>query len=137
MRGMAARRTTRSPQSQPGTSQPSADWAAREQLSPPVEMLADKLLREAGSAERAKHAVDEAAISAEESEPRECLARQLGFVTFRELAGVSTSLVIPGSERWWVVRQGGRWRAWSGAGLLLERDFASVEEARCHITAGG
>jgi hypothetical protein len=134
---MSRREKTRSPQSRSTGPEQSAQWAGREQLSVPVELQAEKLLREAGSPERAKHAVDEAAKSvAPEAEAREQVARQLGFSSHRELAAASTSLVIPGRDRWWVVPVGERWKAWNGAGVLLAGEYASIEEARRQITTG-
>ena len=139
---MSRRETTRSPQprhtqSQSTAPEQSAEWSEREQLSAPIEMQAQKLLREAGSPERAKHAVDQAAnLAAPESEARERLARQLSFSSHRELAAVSTPLVIPGRDRWWVVQRGQHWKAWNAAGVLLEQDFPSIEEARRHIASG-
>jgi hypothetical protein len=97
-------------------------------------MQAEKLLREAGSPERAKHAVDEAAKAQQNPEhERGLVAQQLGFPAYRDLAAASTPLVIPGSERWWVTPQGNRWKAWSASGVVLDQDFGSIEEARRFI----
>jgi hypothetical protein len=102
-------------------------------------MQAGKLLREAGSPERAKHAVDEAAkvnqLAPDQVTPdqRGVIAKELGFAAYRELAAASTPLVIPGRERWWVTPQGQHWKAWNASGVLLNHDFGSVEEARRYI----
>jgi hypothetical protein len=132
---MPRRETTRSSQILSAGPQASADWSAREQLSPPVEMQAEKLLREAGSPERAKHAIDEAAKANQPAgDQRWLVAQRLGFVAYRELAAASTPLVIPGSQRWWVTPQGQHWKAWNASGVLLDQEFDSVEDARRYIT---
>jgi len=116
-----------------------AEWSEHEHSSPPVEMQAAKLLREAGSPDLAKHAVDAAAKTvANEGNARDQLARRLGFDSYPELTAASTSLVIPGDDRWWVTPQeSGTWTAWNSEGVVVGRNFGSLEDARRHVVAGG
>jgi hypothetical protein len=114
--------------------QQSVDWSRREQSSAPVEMHAERLVREAGSAERAKDAVEAAAKGlTQETDNRQQLAQQLGFATYPELAAASTALVIPGDHRWWVTQWGDGWKAWNAEGTVLSEVFPSLEDARRQI----
>lgn len=128
-----ANSSTRTPAGQ-DVPQQSVDWSRCEQSSAPVEMQAERLVREAGSAERAKDAVETAAKGFEqESGNRQRLAQQLGFATYPELAAASTALVIPGDHRWWVTQWGDGWKAWNSEGTVLSEVFSSLEDARRHI----
>lgn len=120
----------------------SADWQQHEHVSVPTQAQAQKLLDEAGSPEIAKHAVDEAAKERSEGPTREEerkkeIVRESGFASWEMVKALSTILVASDGLTWWITphRQTG-WMLWNQHDAQAPKLFASLEEARRHISHG-
>lgn len=104
--------------------------------SPPVpggvELQAQRLIHNAGSAEDAKKAID--AASAKESVGdfrQDTFAMRFGFASRRDLLAASTPLFDSQSSNWWATElKNGRWIVWGEDDLSATDTFASLEEAR-------
>ena len=95
-------------------------------------MQAQVLIREAGSPELAKTAVDEAAELEGQPDFREDMfARRFGFTSRHELLAASTPLTAADGTAWWTTAiNGNRWIVWNQEEMAAEPTYATVEEAR-------
>jgi hypothetical protein len=102
---------------------------------PPVpeglELQAQRLVRNAGSAENAKKAVD-ACVEKESiaSFREDMFAERWGFASRKKLLNASRPLFPSDDSNWWATRlSSGRWIVWSQDDLSANDTFASFDEA--------
>ena len=113
----------------------SDQWPAHEHVASPVQIQAQKLLKEAGSPELAKHAVDEATQPATGS-PQDEFARNLGFASYLSLFEDSKRLAAGQGKQWFVTAiRNGQWILWNDKDLALFGTFDSREEAERAVPA--
>lgn len=112
-------------------------WEEHEHLTPPVEAQAKRLVEEAGSKERAKHAVDaagDAAPLAMQAADKDQFARQLGFTSYLDLFEASTRESSADGGSWFTTAvRGGGWVAWNDVDLTASQRVATIEEARRQV----
>jgi hypothetical protein len=112
-------------------------WQEHEHLTTPIENQAQKLLDEAGSRERAKHAVDVVASTQAASgrslaigAAAEQFARQLGFASYLSLFEGSTPVASAAGKQWFVTAlKTQEWVVWNDDDLSIVGTFPSREAA--------
>jgi hypothetical protein len=120
----------------PKAASPSAtEWENHEHLTAPLQAHAEQLVKEAGSPELAKHAVDSAAASSNEPAPdKDAFARQSGFTSYLDLFEASTPAGTADGKNWFLTAlPGGGWITWNDADLTANGPFDSPEDARGHL----
>lgn len=112
------------------------EWKDHEQITAPLKAQAERLVQEAGSPERAKHAVDAAA----ESRPvaaadKDEFARRSGFTSYLSMFEESTKVGSWGDKNWFItpLAGGGGWIVWNDCELAASQIFATSDEARQYI----
>ena len=95
-----------------------------------IELQAQRLVHTAGSAERAKAAIDSAIDRESAGDFRQdAFAARWGFKTRAELLAASKPLFSESS--WWVTEvDKGRWIVWGHDDLSANKTFGSLEEAK-------
>ena len=119
----------------PDSQRPTEAWTQHEHVAPPVQSQAQQLLKEAGSPDLARHALDEAA-RAQERGPSylDGLAERWGFPSRHELLAASISIPSAQGELWWltpVEDQG--WIAWTERGGRMSDILPTVDRARLYV----
>jgi len=97
-----------------------------------VEMQAQVLIRQAGSAVLAKTAVDEAAERETIHDFREDMfGRRFGFASRPELLAASTPMTAADGTPWWTTAiEGDRWIVWNQEDMSACVTYDTLEEAR-------
>ncbi len=100
-----------------------------------IEMHAQTLIHQAGSPEKAKEAVDEAAERETIPDFREDhLGQRFGFASRPELLAASTPLTAADGTPWWTTAiTGNRWLVWNQQDMSASKTFSSLQEARSSI----
>lgn len=97
-----------------------------------VELLAQVLLHQAGSAELAKKAVEGAAHRESIPDFREDLfGRRFGFATRGELLAASTPVIAADGTQWWTTTiPDNRWIVWNQEDMSATQAYATLQDAR-------
>lgn len=116
--------------------QPAKEWEEHEHVTPPLKSHAEELVREAGSHELAKHAVDSVKPAVGPSSDKDAFARKSGFTSYLDLFEASTPAGTLEGRNWFLTAlPGSGWIAWNDAELTANGPFNSPEEARRHLPA--
>lgn len=102
-----------------------------------VEMQAQVLIHQAGSAALAKAALDGAAEREQIPDFREDqFGQRFGFASRAELLAASTPLVAADGTAWWTTAiAGDRWIVWNQNDMSAVQTFATLDEARRSVYA--
>jgi len=97
-----------------------------------VEMQAQVLIHQAGSAVLAKNAVD--AVAERETIPdfrEDLFGQRFGFASRPELLAASTPLTAADGTPWWTTAiEGNRWIVWNQEDMSAAQTYSTLEEAR-------
>lgn len=119
-----------SPRSQDSASGSKALDKEGSQLPAGVHANADELIRQAGSADRAKQAVDAAANERPPIGAKDEFARQWGFASYLELFEDSKPMASPKSGHWMVTAlHNGRWIVWNADDFSMVQEYPTLDEA--------
>jgi|GEM_PF-5658020 len=106
-------------------------WREHQRLTPPVELQARRLLDEAGSPGRARHAVDAAAKSQPlAASAHDQFARQLGFASYLSLFEASTPIQPAAGKQWFVTAlRSDLWVVWNDSDLVALGTYPTRDAA--------
>jgi hypothetical protein len=110
-------------------------WTIHEQHADQTWQEAQRLLDIAGSIDRAKAALDEAAEpgGGRRMSP-DTFAKQLGFASYLDLFEASTPISSADGKAWCLTRLAGdEWIVWNDRDLAIAGRFATQDEALTHI----
>ena len=102
-----------------------------------VELQAQRLVHNAGSAEDAKKAID-AAVDKETAGDfrQDTFAMRFGFASRRELLAASKPLFDSQTSNWWATElKNGRWIVWGAEDLSAQDTFESLAAAKQAVGA--
>ena len=124
----------------PHSATPDKQWTNHEHVSDRGAGKAQELVREMGSQELAKQAIDAADDSRPDDgiqphdEMRAAFARALGFPSFEELLTASKEIESNDGMHWYLTPLPDQhWAAWNEVQLHLDRHYASKEEALASV----
>jgi hypothetical protein len=100
-----------------------------------IEMQAQTLIHQAGSAALAKNAVDGAAERETIPDFREDqLGLRFGFASRPELLAASTPLTAADGTPWWTTAiDGNRWIVWNQQDMSAAKTYSTLQEARSSL----
>jgi hypothetical protein len=111
-------------------------WIMHEQHADQTRQEAQRLLDVAGSVERAKAALEDAAEPAEAAEQisPDAFAKQLGFASYLDLFEASTPISSADGKAWCLTRLAGdEWIVWNDRDLAIAGRFATQDDALNHF----
>ena len=110
--------------------EPCSEWNEHEHLAPALQMEAEKLISQAGSAEMAKRAIDAIADTwVEDPKTRhDKFAREWGFASYLSMLQCSMSISAAREKNWCVTAvKDGRWIMWNDEDLVALENFRPLE----------
>jgi hypothetical protein len=116
------------------------DWTLHEQYADETLQDAQRLVSSAGSVERAKEAIEEAAKSEQartiEEPAPDRFAGEMGFTSYLELFESSTPLSSGDGKAWFLTRvPGDQWVVWNDRDQTVAGRYATQEEALSEFTS--